>query len=61
MKTFKQFILTEAKLGLGDPKEHLTHIEDLVIEEGPAGMEKLKQMVAGILAFAQGYDTGSIL
>lgn len=60
MKTFKQFILTEAKLGLGDPKEHLTHIEDLVIEEGPAGMEKLKQMVAGILAFAQGYDTGNV-
>ena len=58
MINFKKFLLSEGKLGLGDPKEHLTHIEDLVIEEGPAGMVKLKQAVAGILSFAKGIDNG---
>ena len=45
MIKFKQFMLSEAKLGLGDPAEHLTHIEDLIMEEGPEGMRKLKEQI----------------
>ena len=62
MITFKQFfhslLLTESDVGIGDPAEHLTHIEDLIIEHGHKGLDMLKKQVYGILKFADALEEG---
>ena len=62
MITFKQFfhslLLTESDVGIGDPAEHLTHIEDLIIEHGHKGLDMLKKQVYGILKFAGALEDG---
>lgn len=56
--SFKNFLLKEGVAGLGDPQEHLTHIEDLIIEHGLRGFEKLETQVIGMLKTLNALEAG---
>lgn len=62
MLNFKEFLkVTSNNIlmveGTTKPKLHLTHLEDLVIEEGKAGFEKYVQQVDSLLNYLRGLET----
>jgi hypothetical protein len=61
MFTFKEFtqskdVILEAATA-GDLKLHLTHMEDLAVEEGKEGFKKFDQQVTGLLKYIKGLDS----
>lgn len=58
MLPFKKFLLQEGVAGLGDPQEHLTHLEDLIIEHGLEGFKRLETQVMGMLKTLNALEVG---
>lgn len=57
MITFSQFYTIQEAVQSGPLRTHLSHIEDLVLEEGLHGFNKFKEQISGLVNYLRGLDS----